>query len=196
MSHRSVGLLYFSLVMSVFSWSQQPNKEQANAKANPAQLSKNNDEGARNYRHLTRVETVTSAAEFTNLFHPPLYCDGDGNMYFQTNPARPAIYKLNAKAERVGLYQASANPDLKVDLSRSFAVADDGDVYELIFAHEITRYVFVYKADGSLKSTIKLQPGFPWSPKAIQVFGNGTMLITGAEYDKDPSGQLALRGHI
>ncbi len=190
MLFRNAGLLCVCLLLSVLSWSQRPNKEQASAKADPAPSTKQTDGADERYKHLTRVETVTSPAEFANLFVPPLHCDGDGNIYYQTNPAAPAIHKLNTKGERVAVYQASANPNLKVDLSGSFAIAANGDVYELIFAHEINRYVFVYSADGTLKSTIKLQPGFAWMPKALQVFANGTMLVTGAEYDKDPTATM------
>jgi hypothetical protein len=188
MSCRSVGLLVVCLLVSVVCVAQ-PQNVQASAKAGPAATT-NQSKVTKADHHLTRVETITSPTENLSVFRPPLACDADGNLYFQTDPTAPAIYKLNPKGERVVSFQASANPDLKVDFSRSFTVTTSGEVYELIFAHEINRYVFVYKADGSLRSTIKLQPGFAWAPKAMGVFSNGTMLIAGGEYDKDPTAAL------
>ena len=121
-----------------------------------------------------------------DTFFPPMKCDGDGNLYFQSNPALPAIHKLNPKGERLALFSPTANPDLKIDFSMAFAVAPGGDLYELVFPHEITRYVFAYKADGRLAATVKLEPGFAWSPHRLAVFPDGNLLVSGSEYDKDP----------
>ncbi len=137
--------------------------------------------------HLTRVETITATSEMATVFYPPLRCDGDGNLYLRTDSGGvPAIHKLNAKGERVALFEASSNPDLKVDVARYFALeADGGELYELVYPHEINRYVFVYKSDGTFKSALKLRPGFPFMPKKLAVFSSGQFLISGEEYDAD-----------
>ncbi len=134
---------------------------------------------------LVRVETVQAPAEMASTFSPFLKCDNEGNLYLQTDPSFPAIHKLNPKGERVAVFQATSNPDRKIDFSRSFSIAPSGELYELVYPHEITRYVFVYKSDGTLDSTIKLQPGFAWSPAVIAVFPSGQLLISGLEYDRD-----------
>jgi hypothetical protein len=67
----------------------------------------------------------------------------------------------------------------------AFALASDGDLYQVVFPHEFDRYLFVYKSDGTFKSAIKLNPGFVWSPHALAVFPSGNLLITGSEYDRD-----------
>ncbi len=67
-----------------------------------------------------------------------------------------------------------------------FAVSPSGELYEFVFpVDEITRYVMVYKSDGTYKSAIKLQPGFAWTPSTIAVFASGDLLVSGLEYDKD-----------
>jgi len=132
--------------------------------------------------HLTPVETTTAPAEVATGF-TDLACDSDGNLYLASDVPSSAIRKLNAKGELVAIFQADANPDIKVWGSGSFAVAQDGEVYHWVGAKtEITRYVLVFKPDGNYKSAIKLQPGFPWIPASIAVFANGTLLMTGQEY--------------
>ena len=135
------------------------------------------------YRKLVRVETVQTSGEMASFFHT-MKCDGEGNVYIQYNPALPAIHKLNSKGERVAVFQPTLNPDRKIEASRSFAVVPSGELYELVFAHEITRYVYVYKSDGSFDSAVKLQPGIPWSPSTIAIFPSGQLLIAGAEYER------------
>jgi len=121
----------------------------------------------------------------TNSFYPPFKCDSDGNIYFQNDPRVPAIQKFNSKGEPVALFRPTPNTDKQIDHSGSFAVAAGGDLYELVFPHELSRYVFTYKPDGTFKSAIKLNPGFPWIPSKVAVFPSGKMLISGSEYDKD-----------
>lgn len=70
--------------------------------------------------------------------------------------------------------------------SGSFAVTEDGEVYLWVGSKgEITRYVLIFKPDGTYKGRIKLQPGFPWVPASIAVFPNGSLLMTGRKYEKD-----------
>ncbi len=139
--------------------------------------------------HFARVRTITSPTEMANTFVNALQCDGDGNVYFRADvDGTSGIHKLNNKAERVALFEPNANADLKIDAATSFALESDvGDLYELVFPHEINRYVFVYKPDGTLKSKVKLQPGFPFFPSKVAVFPGGQLLISGTEYDADKS---------
>jgi hypothetical protein len=104
---------------------------------------------------------------------------------FKTTLVLRRFENSTPKGEPVALFQPAPNTDKKVDLGWSFAVAPDGDVYELVFPHEINRYVFTYKGDGTFKSAIKLNPGFVWFPGKLAVFASGQMLVTGSEYDKD-----------
>jgi hypothetical protein len=136
--------------------------------------------------YLVPTHTVAAGSEMATSFSHPLICDGDGNLYLQSdNYGVSGVRKLNAKAERVALFQPNANADLKIDGVGYFSVGQIGELYQLVFPHEITRYVMVFKADGSYKSSIKLQPGFAWNPSTLAVFSSGDMLISGLEYDRD-----------
>lgn len=130
-------------------------------------------------------ESTTVTAEITDSFALPPVCDADGNLYIRGTSDMEAIIKLNAKGTRVTRFLPSS-PDVTVTHGMSYTIAPDGDLYELIIAHEITRYVFVYNKDGSVKSEIKLQkPGLALFPSKIAVFGNGDLLVTGMTHDKD-----------
>jgi hypothetical protein len=137
--------------------------------------------------HLVRVETVTAPSELADGFLEPLRCDNDGNVYFRTEIAgAPAIHKLNAKGERIAVFEANSNPNLKVDAATYFAIdPNSGELYELVYPHEIHRYVYTYKSDGTFKSAVKLQPGFAFFPDQLAVFPSGQFLVSGSEYDKD-----------
>jgi hypothetical protein len=136
--------------------------------------------------HLAVVQTVEAPAETIGTVGD-LTCDHDGYIYLGTaDPYAPdAVHKLNSKGEKVASFQSDANPDLKIDVSLSFALGPSGELYQLVFPKEITRYVFVYKPDGTFKSAIKLQPGFPWHPSVLAVFPQGSLLVSGLEYDRD-----------
>jgi hypothetical protein len=137
--------------------------------------------------HLTAVQTVVAQSEVASSFVEPLWCDGDGNLYLSSDEAAAAIRKLSAKGERVALYQPIANPDVKVGSTGYFAVTPDGELYSLAFAsNEISRYVLVFKPDGTYKTKIKLSPGFPLFPSTLSIFPNGSLLVTGQVYDHDP----------
>ena len=137
--------------------------------------------------HLVRVETITSPTEIAAAFYPPLRCDSDGNLYLRTDSGSvPAIHKLNAKGEKLALFEVSSNPDLKDVEGHDFALdVDGGELYELVYPG---RYVFVYKSDGTFKTAVKLKPGFPFSPKKISVFASGQFLISGEKYDANLTG--------
>jgi hypothetical protein len=135
--------------------------------------------------HLTPVDTVQSTSEVATGFVQPIPCDEDGNIYVQSDEPAASVRKLSPKGERVGLFQPLANPDVKVQVTGYFALAQDGELYTLAFPeNEFTRYVLVFKPDGSYKTKIKLDPGFPWLPATLAVFPNGNLLVTGQEYVK------------
>ena len=136
--------------------------------------------------HLVRVQTVTAVGEFATSFFRPFRCDDGGNFYVRTDLGGvEGVHKLNSKGERLALFEASSNPDLKIDVAAYFTVAEGGELYELVYPHEMTRYMFVYKADGTFKSAVKFQTGFPWIPKMLAVFPTGQLLASGEEYDAD-----------
>jgi hypothetical protein len=137
-----------------------------------------------------KIEVIKSPTELAAVFRPPLVCDSDGNLYLSTDPdGVDGIHKLNAKGERVSLF-LPRTADVKVNHPLYFSIGPDGDLYQLISAMEPSRYVFVYKSDGNLKSTIKLQPGFSFVPQKVAAFPSGDLLVSGLEFDKDPNGAL------
>ncbi len=140
-------------------------------------------------RELVRVQTIEAPVEIATEFGPAMGCDLDGNLYMHADEAG-TVRKLSPKGERLATFNPGADPSVKTDASHTFALAPDGDLYALIFAHEITRYVFVYRADGRYKSTIKLDPGFAWSPSALAVFSSGELLITGHRYKRGPNREI------
>jgi hypothetical protein len=142
--------------------------------------------------HLVLASTLKAPAELAGTFFDPLKCDQDGNLYLRLyTDTITAIHKLNPKGERVAIFEpGSATSDLKVDFGLYFSVAPDGYLYQLTFVQEMTRYVFIYKSDGSYKSMIKLQPGFPWNPTQVAPFAGGNILVSGLEYDKDPNSPM------
>ncbi len=140
-------------------------------------------------RVLTVATVLTLPTQVASRFRQPLSCDQDGNLYLESDEfGFPGIHKISPKGEQLAIFQATSNPDLRlIDLSQSFALAQDSELYELVYPHgQITRYVVVYRSDGSFKANIKLEPGFGWVPSALAVFPKGQMLITGQRYDVDP----------
>jgi len=137
--------------------------------------------------HLVRVQTITTPSEVAQVFFPPLRCDSDGNYYFPTEVVgAPVIHKLNPRGQKVASFRPDANPDLKVDLAAWYALdPGTGELYQLVDPHVLDRYVYVYKSDGTLKSTIKLQTGFPFFPNRLAIFPSGQFLVAGDEYDAD-----------
>jgi len=181
MLKRLTQYLLATLLLLSFGWAQTaPDPQQdlsskETPKENPAPM-----------LHLTPLETVVSP-EVASAFLGPFVCDEDGNLYLRSEVAGvTAIRKLNAKGERTALFEPAANPDVKIAVTGYFSIVPDGDFYVLAFAaEELNRYVLVFKPDGSYKTRIKLDPGFAWIPSALAVFPNGSLLVTGQEYDRD-----------
>ena len=179
MSKPTICLLLVSLTMfALHCWTQ------SSTTTTPVS-SKNGEKGPS--LHLTPMEVVVSS-EVASAFLGPFVCDSDGNLYLRSESAGvTAIRKLNIKGERVALFEPSSNPDVKVERTGYFSVTPDGELFALVFAKdEMTRYVLVFKSDGSYKTKIKLETGFFWAPSAMTVFPNGNLLVTGQEYDRDP----------
>jgi hypothetical protein len=180
-------MVVFLLTCSFCCWAQQPESTQpssAEAGKSPPVL------------HLMPMQTVSST-EIATGFRAPFQCDADGNLYLLSDRMGvTAIRKLNSKGELATLFEPALNSELKLAATAYFAVTEDGEVYALVFAKtEMARYVVVFKSDGSYKNKIKLDPGFPWIPTAMAVFPNGTLLVTGQEYDfKTNQPMLAFTG--
>jgi len=133
---------------------------------------------------LTAIESVVSKTETATGFSQ-LSCDGDGNLYLGPGANGDAIRKINSKAELVTFFKAEANPDIEIYGAGLYAVTPDGELYQWVGTKtEITRYVLVFKPDGSYKSNIKLDPGFAWMPASIAVFPNGNLLMTGQRLER------------
>lgn len=145
--------------------------------------------GAGSGSHLS-IETIRAPSEVAEALAGPPNCDAEGNLYLKTTPdGINAIHKLDANGRRIALFQPRS-AGLQIDFSAYFSIAPDGDVYELVYPHEISRYVLVYDARGTLKSTIKLQPGFAFMPYRLAVFPSGDLFVTGMEYDKDRNNRV------
>lgn len=139
-------------------------------------------------RSLALTGTVPVPSVVVTSFRQPLVCDQKGNLYLETDDfGVSGINKVSPAGEMLATFRSGSDADLKgIDFSAGFSLAASGELYELVFPHgQISRYVLVYRSDGSFKSNIKLRPGFAWVPSAIGVFSNGTLLITGQRYDKD-----------
>jgi hypothetical protein len=136
--------------------------------------------------HLELVQRTVIPSE-PGYFAGSLACDNDGNLYFQSDHDRGSgIRKFNAEGERLAFFQVGTIPGFqKIDGAGSFAIGENGELYEVVFPHEITRYIAVFRSDGSYKSTIKLQPGFGWQPGALAAFPSGNLLISGERYHRD-----------
>jgi hypothetical protein len=161
---------------------------QSHAAGNAQQMLANNvGKGMTEPRSLRLVpaETILAPTEVAKGF-TELSCDAAGNLYLGSDsPATPGIRKLGPRGELLATFAPTDNPDIKVGGGSSFAVSQNGDLYFVASAkNEISRYVLVFKSDGTYKNKIKLQPGFAWVPASIGVFPNGTLLMTGQEYVK------------
>lgn len=140
--------------------------------------------GQHAHRSLS-IETKKIPSELAEVFSLPPRCDADGNFYIRTNPeGDEGVRKLNSKGERVALFQAKSQ-DLKVNRPTDFSIGPDGDVYQIVNVWDISQYVFAYKSDGSVRSEIKLQTGFRFSPYLVGVFPSGDLLVSGLKYDHD-----------
>jgi hypothetical protein len=164
-------LLFVSLVTPVICRAQASSVPKAAVK----KVDKQSTSG-----HLVPVETVAAPSELANGFGQPFTCDNEGNLYLQSERfGLSGVRKINAKGERTVLFQPSANPEFRLDGVGYFALSPSGELYQFVFPHEITRYVMVFKSDGTYKLTIKMQPGFGWTPSTLAVFPSGDLLVSG-----------------
>lgn len=143
-------------------------------------------------RVLAPTKKIVSK-EVASLIDERVKCDSEGSIYYSADRnagGTDELRKLNPKGERVAEFRPGANPNMPIDLFSDFTITPDGEVFMLVFPHELTRYIFVYKSDGSYRSSIKLETGFPWVPTAFAVFPSGGFLISGAEYAKNDNGKM------
>jgi hypothetical protein len=132
-----------------------------------------------------RIETIKVESEMAPVF-AGLRCDGDGNVYIQVSPdGLTGILKFDPKGKRLAVFKP-ASSNFKVGRGVNFAVAPDGDVYQVILVSDsMVEYVLVYKSDGSIWSEIKLDPGFLFFAGKVVPFLSGSLLVSGTEYAKD-----------
>jgi hypothetical protein len=141
--------------------------------------------------HFILVQTISAPADLATGFDEPLICDRSGNLYLQSTQDTGGVRKLNARGERTTVFQPTGDPSLKIDFVGYFALGSDGELYQLTYPHELARYVFAYRSDGTFKSSIKLQPGFAWMPSTLAVFPSGNFFISALRYVRD-EGRLAM----
>ena len=77
-------------------------------------------------------------SEFADLLYGPQKCDGSGNLFLQTDiTGTEPLKKLNQKGELIAEFRPRSNPNTTLDGANDFAVDANGDVYLLVFPHEI-----------------------------------------------------------
>lgn len=182
-------MLVSALLLTIITWAYSPAQVASTSdKSNVGTPTVSENAPASTEHYLTTAETITAPAEAATGF-TKLDCDADGNLYLGAeSPGALAIRKLNPKGERIAVYEPGANPDVKIWNAGDYSLTKDGELYVWVGAKdEITRYVLVFKSDGSYKERIKLEPGFPWLPASLAVFPNGELLMTGQAYVKETS---------
>jgi len=182
-----VGLVIFACNVSVAQSTAVSRESKAIGKSDEASHEKIETVKASGEQQLVRVHVMTVPSEEVGLIYEPIRCDGEGNVYFEADASGiSGIRKLAPNGDRLAMFQPGTNPDFnKIDFASYFSVVDHGELYELVFPHELTRYVFEYKPDGSYKRAIKLELGFPWMPSSLAVFSSGNLLVSGLEYDRE-----------
>jgi hypothetical protein len=180
-----------SAVLSLGCWAQTPGSaQQERSQGNPPQVQQGlmaagKEPQPKSSLHLTIVETIHAKEEIATGF-AEFTCDEDGNIFLGAEAAGAAIRKLNSKGELVATFDRYANPDIQVYGAGSYTLDVDGELYSWV-GNPKDGYVYVlgFGADGKYKTKIKIDPGFPWVPGPFAIFRNGTLLMTGQEYDRD-----------
>lgn len=187
--HSAMSVLLASLLAMGHASGSNTTSNSKNGTAKPAA---SNQAKPSTERHLVVVHETTTSSEDVGVFYEPLRCDSSGNVYFETDTyGSSGIHKLAPSGERLAVFTPGSNTEFKkIDSTGYFTVTDTGELYELAFPHELSRYVFVYKSDGSYKDAIKLETGFPWMPSSLAVFPSGTLLVSGLEYDSDQTSAM------
>ena len=131
---------------------------------------------------LVPTSTTVVQTEWRRPLHPPLRCDGDGNIdlrgFEQGNPASPVL-RLNRKGDRVTTFSVGTEDSLQKGVVQDFTVSPDGDVFELVFVDNDT-YVASFSGDGLFKSKTKIERQF-WPTHVAVLAGGTSFLITGSE---------------
>jgi hypothetical protein len=128
---------------------------------------------------LELLDTVISESELAGIWGSPLRCDADGNIYFGAGEDM-FVRKIDRKGKKVAEFRAVTQPDFQVQAVGYYFVGLDGEVFQVTFKENSPdRYVFEYRADGTLKSKFKLDAGFPWTPNQLTVFPSGIILASG-----------------
>ncbi len=137
--------------------------------------------GSESQPRLKVVDTVISSVN-TNSF-ADVSCDADQNVYLK--PHGNDIYKIDSHGKTAAMFVPEANPDIKVYNVGHYTTTPDGEVYVSVgIETAFTRYLLVYKPDGTYKSNIKLDTSFALQPVSLAVFSNGNILITGLTLDR------------
>jgi hypothetical protein len=186
--------LFILIVTSVAGcWAQAPaggiENEKEKVSADPKSVKDTKTVKPSEAPHLTVVETITSPTETVSGF-ARISCDEDGNIFLGLDgPSAPAIRKLNTKGELKTLFQPYGNPDIDILGLGNYAVTTDGELYLFASPKDGKPWwdILVFKSDGSYKTTIKLDPGFGWTPASLAVFANGNILVTGQKVFRDQS---------
>jgi hypothetical protein len=141
---------------------------------------------------LVRVVEVKEPA---GLFGSPLTCDREGNLFvmaYSTNVE--AVKKIDSNGKRVAVFSSVSQPDVEISLAGYFSVSVSGEVSQLVFGRNLDRYVFQFRSDGTLRSKIKLETGFPFLPSQIAAFPNGSFLVSGRKMHSGPGSDVPFTG--
>src|ERR1700761_5737649 len=136
--------LIYCAALSVAGWAQSssspdsPKAETQKPDTKEAQLQPASEEAIpvknNNQLHLTAINIIVAPSEVASgLGGGGLQCDGDGNLYLESDSAKyPGIRKLNSKGELVAFFKPDTNPDVKVEFAGDFFVTSDGEVYQWV----------------------------------------------------------------
>jgi hypothetical protein len=186
MSRFSLLICIFFLVIAMCASAQvSPSPEQSTVK--PAVVHVAGDSARASAKsepppRLKVVDTVISSLN-TNSF-ADISCDAEQNVYLK--PYGNDIYKIDSHGKTAAMFVPEANPDIKVYNVGHYTTTPDGEVYVSVgIETAFTRYLLVYKPDGTYKSNIKLETPFALQPVSLAVFSNGNILITGLTLDRE-----------
>lgn len=180
--------LVCAIAMCISCWSQAGgNRPNENSGPNAAKIEDGTpgDKQQLSLRHLATVETIV-AKQQTAAGFSDLVCDEDGNIYLGNEYGGEPIRKLSPKGDLATSFNLNSDSDVEVYGDGPFALSVDDELYAWVGNRkDRTYYVLVFGSDGRYKRKIKLDTGFPWAPGPFAVFKNGSLLMTGQEYDGD-----------
>jgi hypothetical protein len=133
---------------------------------------------------LTFVQKSDVKSELAGTFALPLKCDAKGAIYLRPAAGEGdySIHKINpVTLQREATFPKGELPNgVTMKLPHYFDIDKDGGIHSLAgFGGKGDRYVVSFNPDGTVRSAVKLQTGFPWFAREIASFPSGGFLVAG-----------------